>query len=112
VPNLASEKFSRYVQDSIIGPLEKIGYTIHVLLLHAGDFGVPQIRRRVFFVGFRTKKAAGGWRPPAGDPETRNGVRWALGLPDIGYDDLSPSIRSGLTGPHHTTSMLASVSGI
>jgi DNA (cytosine-5)-methyltransferase 1 len=110
VAALASEKFSDYVQDSIIGPLEKIGYTIHVLLLYAGEFGVPQIRRRVFFVGFRTKKAAARWRPPVGDPETRNGVRWALGLPDIGYDDLSPAIRSGLTGPHHTTSILASVS--
>lgn len=111
VTNLTSDKFSGYVRESIMEPLEKIGYTIHMLLLYAGDFGVPQIRRRIFFVGFRTKKAAARWRPPTGDPKTRNGVRWALGLPDIGYDDLSPAIRSGLTGPHHTTSILASVSG-
>ena len=38
------------------------------------------------------------------------GMREALGLPDIGYDDLSPTIRSSLTGPRHTTSILSSVS--
>lgn len=110
VAALASEKFSDYVRDSIIMPLERIGYIIYPILLHAGHFGVPQIRRRVFFVGFRTKKAAARWRPPIGNPERKNGVRWALGLPDIGYDDLSPTIRSTLTGPRHTTSILNSVS--
>lgn len=38
------------------------------------------------------------------------GMREALGLPDIGVDDLSPTIRSSLTGPRHTTSILSSVS--
>ena len=38
------------------------------------------------------------------------GVRQALGLPNIGYDALSPTIRSGLTGPRHTTSILSSSS--
>jgi len=38
------------------------------------------------------------------------GMRQALGLPDIGFDDLSPTIRSTLTGPRHTTSILNSVS--
>jgi DNA (cytosine-5)-methyltransferase 1 len=38
------------------------------------------------------------------------GVREALGLPDIGFDALSPTIRSSLTGPRHTTSVLSSVS--
>ncbi|MDY6807019.1 MAG: DNA cytosine methyltransferase, partial [Cyanobacteriota bacterium] len=38
------------------------------------------------------------------------GVREALGLADIGFDALSPTIRSALTGPRHTTSILSSVS--
>jgi DNA (cytosine-5)-methyltransferase 1 len=38
------------------------------------------------------------------------GVRDALGLPAIGFDALAPTIRSGFTGPRHTTSILSSVS--
>lgn len=38
------------------------------------------------------------------------GTRAALGLPDIGADGLTPTLRSTLTGPRHTTSILSSVS--
>ena len=38
------------------------------------------------------------------------GVRKALGLINIGFDDLAPTIRSTLTGPRHTTSILSSAS--
>ncbi|MCL2938610.1 MAG: DNA cytosine methyltransferase [Trichodesmium sp. MAG_R02] len=38
------------------------------------------------------------------------GTREALGLPNIGFDALSPTLRSGLTEPRHTTSILSSVS--
>jgi DNA (cytosine-5)-methyltransferase 1 len=108
VPALASAKFAGYVRESIIEPLER-QYTVRQILLRAQDFGVPQIRRRVFFVCFRSKRAASSWiapNPVAGPV----GVRRALGLPDIGYDDFSPTIRSTLTGPRHTTSILNSVS--
>ncbi len=37
-------------------------------------------------------------------------MRTALGLPDIGIDGLAPTVRSTLTGPRHTTSILSSVS--
>lgn len=109
VPALASNKFDEYVNKAITGPLEK-DYTIRQIRLHAPDFGVPQIRRRVFFIGIRSRISARRWR----QPEPRNalpmGMREALGLPDIGLDDLSPTIRSSLTGPRHTTSILSSVS--
>jgi len=36
----------------------------------------------------------------------------ALGLTDIGFDALAPTLRSGLTGPRHTTSILSSVSAL
>lgn len=40
------------------------------------------------------------------------GVREALGLPAIGYDELAPTIRSALTGPRHTTSILSSTAAL
>ncbi|WP_329251472.1 DNA (cytosine-5-)-methyltransferase [Streptomyces sp. NBC_01478] len=118
VPALASPKFSEYVSENIVAPLSG-SYHIEQVILQASDFGVPQLRRRVFFVGFRTKKMANAWKAPEpthfwGDASTAGGqkcmgLRQALGLPDIGVDDLSPTIRSSLTGPRHTTSILNSV---
>ncbi|WP_244318264.1 DNA cytosine methyltransferase [Streptomyces brevispora] len=118
VPALASPKFSEYVTEHIMSPLAG-SYHIQKVILQASDFGVPQVRRRVFFVGFRTKKMANQWQAPEpthqwGDAAITGGARCmglreALGLPDIGFDDLSPTIRSSLTGPRHTTSILNSV---
>jgi DNA (cytosine-5)-methyltransferase 1 len=108
VPALASAKFSSYVNEAIVGPLDRV-YTIRAVVLQAHDFGVPQVRKRVFFVGFRARGAALRWRPPIASDIQCMGMRQALGLPSIGYDDLSPTIRSSLTGPRHTTSILSSV---
>jgi DNA (cytosine-5)-methyltransferase 1 len=119
VPALASKKFAAYVGQVITGPLSR-DYTIFPLLLRSEDFGVPQTRRRVVWVGFRRRKDAARYVPPApshgwgrdGQPAPgllrTPGVREALGLPDIGFDCLSPTIRSTLTGPRHTTSILNS----
>ena len=45
----------------------KLGYTIEMKILNASDFGVPQIRKRVFFVGFKGKDR---FRFP--EPKTEN----------------------------------------
>lgn len=37
----------------IISKFESIGYEVDYSVLNAADFGVPQSRRRVFFIGFR-----------------------------------------------------------
>ena len=119
VAALASRTFDEYVDQTILMPLGKL-YTVHRVILQAYEHGVPQMRRRVFFFGFRSKKLAQRWQPPTpkfrkpgspdnGLPETV-GVRYALGLSDIGWDDISPTIRSALSGPRHTTSILSSVS--
>jgi len=129
VPALASKKFQSYVKTQILDPLES-SYHIRMLILKAEDFGVPQIRRRVIFVGFARKADAKRYVPPSPthvwaasgeDSQLRfeiqasqvidrcMGLREALGLPDIGIDDLAPTIRSTLTGPRHTTSILNSV---
>lgn len=125
VPALASKKFAEYVRTHIIGALDD-KYHIRMLTLRAEDYGIPQIRRRVVFVGFARKRDAARFQAPIPThhwPSTEGegqlsfgtqsqaclGVREALGLPDIGFDALSPTIRSTLTGPRHTTSILNSV---
>lgn len=122
VPALGSPKFAEYVRTQILEPLSPI-YRIRRIELRAEHFGVPQVRRRVMFVGFRSGIAADAfesptathaWNLPSSDsglvsgPLRCMGLREALGLGNIGFDALSPTIRSGLTGPRHTTSVLNS----
>lgn len=117
VPGLLDRKFQDFVQENIIAPLANT-YTIFKFKLSADDFGVPQARRRVFFVGFRAVRDAVRWVPPApthGDVDTvfgpllpRNTTRSSLGLPHIGFDAVAPTLRSGFTGPRNTTGILNS----
>jgi DNA (cytosine-5)-methyltransferase 1 len=127
VPALAGPKFAPYLRKAFLEPLSE-RYRVMKFKLSAHDFGVPQLRHRVFFVGFRRLKDAKRFLVP--DPthradhlgknllppatarplEQAMGVRAALGLPDIGFDALAPTLRSTLTGPRHTTSILSSVS--
>jgi DNA (cytosine-5)-methyltransferase 1 len=123
VSGLATRRFEDYVKSTIIEPLSR-HYAINQFILNAADFGVPQTRRRVFFAGFADKTDAEHFELPT--PTHRHaqskgfghnlpatmGVREALGLPDTGVDALSPTLRSGLTGPRHTTSVLSSVSAL
>jgi len=41
---------------------ELLGYTVYILLLNAADYGVPQTRKRAFFVGI--KNGAAEFKPP------------------------------------------------
>jgi DNA (cytosine-5)-methyltransferase 1 len=136
VTALVGKKFSQYVKEAIESPLSQ-KYQITKFILHASAFGIPQQRNRVFFVGFREREKAIKYHPPLpthyfnhlpkhqlntvqldifsllNQPEKLQhcmGVREALGLRDIGFDALSPTLRSALTGPRHTTSILSSVS--
>jgi DNA (cytosine-5)-methyltransferase 1 len=118
VSGLATKRFAPYIEATIYAPLRN-RYVIHRFALEAADFGVPQRRRRVFFVGFRDPAAAQRFQKPepthvwnpdgdAGERVRTMGAREALGLPSIGFDDLAPTIRSGLTGPRHSTSAVNS----
>ena len=130
VLGLLNPKFSGFIKKFILDELAE--YSIVKFEMHAADFGVPQVRRRIFFVGFRNSKtlknfeipqATHSWRHlqnhdkpidlsifEASLPKTM-GVREALGLPSIDYDSLAPTIRSGFTGKRNTTSILNSSAG-
>lgn len=125
VPALAGPKFAEHLERHFLGPLSQ-RYHITMFRLSAQDFGVPQIRHRVFFVGFRSARLMKRFQPPApthridhlhreaparlGTSRETPGVRAALGLQGAASDGLAPTLRSTLTGPRHTTSVLSSAS--
>jgi DNA (cytosine-5)-methyltransferase 1 len=130
VLGLLNPKFEGFVKKYIIDQLKS--YHIVKFEMHASNFGVPQIRRRVFFVGFRTKKAYSRFKIPnpthnwthlgyknknitasifENFEQKTMGVREALGLDNIGFDNLAPTIRSAFTGKRNTTSVLNSSAG-
>jgi DNA (cytosine-5)-methyltransferase 1 len=117
VPGLLDPKFRQYVDTAILAPLTP-HYHILKFKAVASDFGVPQIRKRVIFVGFRSRKVAELYKIPEpthfskdslfySDQHTM-GTRAALGLEDIGFDCFAPTLRSGFTGPRKSTSILNS----
>lgn len=54
VPNILSIGDGIY-KKAIIDDLNELGYKVEILKLNAADFGVPQNRRRVFFVASKLK---------------------------------------------------------
>ena len=63
VTALIGKKFSQYVQDVIERPLLQ-KYKLTRFVLTAPSFGIPQLRKRVFFVGFQDEKIAANYQPP------------------------------------------------
>jgi len=55
VPGVA-RLYGGKVKDEIISRLTKLGYTVNMQILTAADYGVPQIRKRLVFVGLKNKK--------------------------------------------------------
>ena len=54
VPNILSIG-GGVVRDSILADFRKLGYTVSYQVLNAADYGVPQARRRAFFVGLKNQ---------------------------------------------------------
>lgn len=52
VSGMMAQIHNKAVQE-IINEFEKAGYDVSVTMLNAADYGVPQDRKRVFYVGFR-----------------------------------------------------------
>ena len=79
----------------IMGDLRGVGYAVDARVLNAADFGVPQIRRRVFFIG-RRRDVDGRFRwpgPTHADPAS-------LGQARLGGPALRPwvTVREALAG--------------
>ena len=55
VPGMVS-LFKGKIKDEIVKSLEELGYTVNFEILKASNYGVPQNRRRVFFVGCLNKE--------------------------------------------------------
>lgn len=119
VSGLLTKKFAPYLEEVLFKPLGR-HYYIRAFTLEAASFGVPQRRKRVFFVGFVEEESADCFVEPApthsvaeGDklPKTM-GAREALGLSANGFDGLAPTIRSGWTGPRNSTSVVNSASAM
>jgi DNA (cytosine-5)-methyltransferase 1 len=132
---LGNKKFKPFLHNNVLSPLSA-GYHIQMFELSAASFGVPQVRTRLFFVGLRRDLGSVEYISPkpthytyhltgqennempllgGNESSSRHrcmGAREALGLSDIGFDALAPTLRSGLTGPRHTTSVLSSVSAL
>lgn len=122
VLGIAQPKFKKFVERYVTTAMSD--YDIVSFTTNAAEFGVPQARKRVFFVGARHDLSV-AFCPPKpthrilGASETlfdrqkpiTPGVRAALGLPDNGFDGLAPTLRSGFTGKRNTTSILNSSAG-
>ena len=50
--------------DTVVGRLDDAGYDVRYGILKACDFGLPQVRRRVFIVGFRRDLHVQNFRLP------------------------------------------------
>jgi DNA (cytosine-5)-methyltransferase 1 len=121
VPGLLGSKFESFVATNILAPLAS-EYSIFKFKVAAHDFGVPQARQRVIFVGLRAMRDAKRWREPVpshgdagglfGPLLPRNTARRSLGLADSGFDLVAPTLRSGFTGPRNTTGVVNSVASM
>lgn len=130
VLGLLNPKFESFIKKQIVDQLKD--YSIIKFEMNSADFGIPQIRKRVFFVGFMEQKALLKFKIPKpthtwnhlgygnnivqlslfkDDAQKTMGVREAIGLANIGFDNLAPTIRSGFTGKRNTTSVLNSAAG-
>lgn len=69
----------------IVNSLKNIGYDIFTEVLNAQDFGLPQIRKRVVIVGFRSDLNVTTFDFPKGDPSNRKPIGEILENNPSGY---------------------------
>ena len=83
VPGIA-QLHGGLVKDKIISDFESIGYNITYSILYAPDFGVPQTRRRAFFVGLLNSSTPFIYPKPSVTPENYVSCEEAIGdLPSL-----------------------------
>jgi DNA (cytosine-5)-methyltransferase 1 len=78
VPNLARMQ-SGNVLKIIVKDFEKAGYKVQVWDLYAPDYGVPQNRRRLFFICTRNDLVGEPTKPIPTHSEKHPSTKWAIG---------------------------------
>jgi DNA (cytosine-5)-methyltransferase 1 len=94
VEGLAQNFGGRYLEQ-ISGDFGRLGYQVAVALIDAIGYGVPQHRRRIFFVGTAAGMAPTSWPQPSCAVRVRNG--------ETGRPRSMPSALHGLLGPDGST---------
>lgn len=90
-------------KEEIKKEFEKIGYRLESRVLNTADYGIPQARRRVIFIGTRTSNKI--WFPPAKNVKKKS-VRDAIGdLPGLDSGHSHDSIANH-TAMKHSEQML------
>lgn len=77
VKGFLDSKFNGY-RTSILKRMEELGYKVHIKLLNASDYGVPQLRPRAIIIGIR-KDITEEFRYPEPHPERTPTVGETLG---------------------------------
>jgi DNA (cytosine-5)-methyltransferase 1 len=86
VPGLA-RLYDGSVKDEIISRFTELGYKVTMQILCAADYGVPQIRKRVVFVGLRKELGEFEFPAPKLSPEKYITASEAIGdLPELKND--------------------------
>lgn len=80
VPGLAS-MYGGEIKDEILKRFHELGYVVKVKVLLAADYGVPQMRRRVFFVGIQ--KGLGDFNFPEAILKPENYVSTSDAISDL-----------------------------
>lgn len=78
VPGLA-RLYGGAVKDEIISRLSKSGYNVSMKILCAADYSVPQMRKRVFFVGIKKEYGKFEFPKPTHTPENYISSSAAIG---------------------------------
>jgi DNA (cytosine-5)-methyltransferase 1 len=112
VPNLATIENGAIV-DEILGRLRAMGYLVSAGILLAADFGVPQMRRRLFIVGARDVTRVCMPVPSHGSCDLLSPDRGPYVTARQALEDLPPAAEFGECGVYnhepteHTSDMLA-----
>ena len=83
------------VIELIVKDFKKIGYNVDYKLLNAANYGVPQMRERVFIIGNRIKKSNPYPVPTHRDHNPINGKK--VKLPDLFEKDKSGDLKNWVT---------------
>lgn len=101
VPGLVSMADGK-IKDEIIETLSNLGYNVDAKVLTATDYLVPQIRKRVFFIGF--KEGTPSFPSPLTDKPITVGDS-IMDLPELGLNDGQEEweLENGLLIYNHTS---------